>query len=157
MKKLAFLLVTVGMLAQLATVHAVGVGTCYAGNSEGAKAYENLPEPFKSMLLAKPITSGGGAGGQSLDLSGLECLPEYLIIKGGPGYVVLDYATYSGILKNGIVNVADTCLLNPGNQVPDISHWEGRGCKSVPEPSTALASLGVLFAGAFMSRRFRKS
>ncbi len=157
MKRIACLVAAIGLLAQVGTAHAVGVGLSYSGNTEGAKAYENVPDQLKDLLLGKSVTSSGGSGGTSLDLRGLKCLPEYLVIKGGPGYVVLGYAEYSSILKDGIVKVSDTCLLNPGGQVPTISHWEGRGCKSVPEPTTALASMGVILVGALMSRRVKKS
>ncbi len=130
----------------------LGIGSFFSGNTEGRWAYQNAGA-LKECLLGLDVLASGGSGGKSLDLSGLDCL-EYLVIKGGNGYVVLNYDQLSKIWgDNKLIDVAKTALRNGGRQVPDISHWAAYGCKSVPEPSSALASLGALAFGAFMLRR----
>ena len=66
------------------------LGECFDGNSDGDKAWENLTGELADILPnLKPIASGG-AGGTSFDLTKLDCIPDYLVIKGGNGYVVLE-------------------------------------------------------------------
>ncbi|MCL4181499.1 MAG: PEP-CTERM sorting domain-containing protein [Verrucomicrobia bacterium] len=172
MKKIAVVLLACGIAANVVAVNAAGignrgangsnnthanlaplVGSFFGGNTEGRWAYKNAGD-LKDCLLGLDVLASGGSGGKSLDLSGLDCLPQYLVIKGGNGYVVLNYDQLSSIWgDNKIVEVAKTALRNGGRQVPDISHWAALGCKSVPEPSSVLASLGALAFGAFMLRR----
>jgi len=146
MKRIAGLLIVLGLLSQVSNTQAAGL--VFGGNSRGDKAFAKVDEPLKRTLLGLPVSYSGEKGGTVLDLSGLECLPEFLVIKGGPGYVVL---THDEIPANKIVDLATTMLrVGRGQQVPDISHWDGYGRKCVPEPSSALAgllALGLGFAG----------
>jgi hypothetical protein len=157
MKKLLSLLLGGLALAQVADANAVGFGNYYSGNSDGKKAYEKVGDSqLRDTLLSLKVTSYG-EGGTQIDLSKLNSLPEYLVIKGGPGYVVLNCDELLKIWnKDKIVRVEDTTLLNGGGKVPTISHWAGLGCKNVPEPSTAVASLGALVFGGVMLRRLRR-
>lgn len=157
MKTIAAILLAVGLIAQASSAHAVGLWL--PGNTEGAKAYESLKNESESLwqkISQSTHTIGGRAGGKTLDLSKYQdCLPEILVIKGGSGYVVLPFGEYHGLLENGVLDLAKTSLRNRGGQVPDISHWRGYKCKSVPEPASVLAGLLALAMGVVGYRRMR--
>jgi len=158
MKHLTLVLGAAGMLALMASTQAGGLkgskikslndeptpvllGQCFSGNSSGDKAYENLTGDLAGILPNLKPTALGGAGGTSFDLTKLDCIPDYLVIKGGNGYVVLRAAELEGLEK---IDISQTCLRNGGGNPPAISHWASYGCEKVPEPASILAGLTAL-------------
>jgi hypothetical protein len=157
MIKLVTTLAAIGVLACIAPAQAVDLGDCYSGNTEGDKAWANLDLTKYGDIPSMTASKSGGEAGSYLDLSDWDCLPTYLVIKGGPGYVVLGGDDLTKALEDGKVWVSETCLVNGGGNPPGISHWAAFGCESVPEPSTVLASLSALAFGALMLRRRLKA
>jgi len=117
------------------------LGQCFEGNSSGDKAWANLTGDLAGILPNLKPTALGGAGGTSFDLTKLDCIPDYLVIKGGNGYVVLRAAELEGLEK---IDISQTCLRNGGGNPPAISHWASYGCEKVPEPASILAGLTAL-------------
>lgn len=176
MKIFAYCIVALGLLSQVPFSNAAGfgrpslnlpriggppsfgtvnsenlVGQYFSGNSHGSIAFASLQDSLRMQHSALKATSGG-AGSRYLDLSGLKYLPEILVIKGGPGYVVLNFEEYTSIWgDNKTIHLRDVNLRNRGGRIPTISHWNGYGknCrpKPVPEPSSALAGLLALGLG----------
>jgi hypothetical protein len=135
-----------------------GLGDCYEGNTEGATAWANLDLQKYGDLPDMTASKSGGESGDHLDLTTWDCIPTYLVIKGGNGYVVLAGSDLADALAgDNKVWVSETCLVNGGGNAPAISHWAAYGCESVPEPSTALASVSALVLGALMLRRRQKA
>jgi hypothetical protein len=158
MKHLTLVLGAVGMLALMAPTEAGGLkrsritslnseptpillGECFTGNSSGDKAYENLTGDLANILPSMKPSATGGAGGTTFDLTKLVCIPDYLVIKGGNGYVVLRAAELAGRTS---IDTSETCLRNGGGNAPTISHWASYGCEKVPEPASILAGLTAL-------------
>ena len=156
MKKSLFIAVAVGVMASLGSSQAAGLigSQTFSGNTSGNKAFQSIQgTPLYQALMGLKQTSGG-EGGTQVNLNLLNCIPEFLTIKGGNGFVVIPSSEFP---KDGIIPVSMTHLLNGGGQVPTISHFQGFGeCPSVPEPSSALASLAVLGFGGLLVRRYRK-
>lgn len=158
MKHLTLVLGAAGMLALMASTQAGGLkgskikslndeptpvllGQCFSGNSSGDKAWENLTGELANILPNLTPSATGGAGGTSFDLTQLRCIPDYLVIKGGNGYVVLTGAELAGRTS---IDTSETCLVNGGGNPPAISHWASYGCEKVPEPASILAGLTAL-------------
>jgi len=156
MKKLLLVAVAVGVIAGLGSAQAAGLigSQTFGGNTSGSKAFQSIQgTPLYNALMGLKQTSGG-EGGTQVNLNLLECIPEFLTIKGGNGFVVIPSSEFP---EDGIIPVSMTRLLNREGQVPTISHFQGLGeCPSVPEPSSALASLAVLGFGGLLVRRHRK-
>jgi hypothetical protein len=174
MIKLVLTLTSIGVLALAAPVEAgglkgkagggislldahEGLGDCYEGNTEGDKAWANLDLSKYGDIPGMTASKSGGEAGSYLDTEAWDCIPTYLVIKGGNNYVVLAGDALTQALADGKVEVSETCLINGGGNPPAISHWAAFGCESVPEPSMMLASLGTLAIGAIMLRRRLKA
>lgn len=174
MIKLAITLTAIGVLALMTPAEAgglkggkvggislldaqEGLGDCFEGNTEGDKAWANLDLTKYADIPGMTASKSGGEGGSYLDTESWDCIPTYLVIKGGDNYVVLAGEDLAKALEDGKVWVSETCLVNGGGNPPAISHWAAFGCESVPEPSSLLASLGALALGALMFRRRQKA
>jgi len=116
------------------------LGQCFTGNTDG-NAWGNLTGDLANILPNLTPTATGGAGGTTFDLRQLRCIPDYLVIKGGNGYVVLTGAELAG---RTTIDTSETCLVNGGGNPPAISHWASYGCEKVPEPASILAGLTAL-------------